>query len=160
MKKLIKRILKESIEEIEKERVLKLIEKKGILGTLNFLNMDIFELANMLNTTPMELIRKNLIGKKLNNTDFNVRNGGYNFNFIITDIDEHEGFWSIYVEILDGTVDLIMTYGETYDLWDSDLWEKDFWWEIQNEIDDIIYDILRPYKPSEIRIKEIHHNLR
>jgi len=29
MKQLIKRILKESIEEIEKERVLKLIEKTG-----------------------------------------------------------------------------------------------------------------------------------
>jgi hypothetical protein len=157
MKQLIKKILKESI----KEKLEKRLKEDGLMETLNTLGIDIYQLSDMLNTTPIELIRKNLIDKKLNNTDFNINNGGYNFNFIITDIDDEgiDNTWVVDVEILDGSVDLIMTGGGTYDLWDSDLWEEDFWWEIQNEIDDIITDILNPYKPEDIDL-EIMHNLR
>jgi hypothetical protein len=67
--------------------------------------------------------------------------------------------WAVYVKILKGEVTLILIDGETYDLWDSDLWEKDFWWEIQSEIDDIIYDIVVPFTPMKIDL-DINHNLR
>ena len=77
---------------------------------------------------------------------------------MITDIDENDDIWNVYVKILDGQVTLILHDDETYDLWDSDLWEQDFWWEIQSEISDVIYDIVAPFTPIQIDI-DINHNL-
>jgi len=81
-----------------------------------------------------------------------------NVNFMITDIDENDDIWNVYVKILDGQVTLILHDNETYDLWDSDLWQQDFWWEIQSEISDVIYDIVAPFTPIQIDI-DINHNL-
>jgi hypothetical protein len=157
MKQLIKRILKESI----KEKLQKRLEEDGLIETLKTLGIDINQLSEMLNTTPLQMLKDIFIDKQFSIKDFDINTGGYDFNFIITDIDD-EGIdesWVVDVKILDGEVTLIMTDDETYDLWDSDLWEKDYWWEIQGEIDDIIYDILNPYKPKDIDL-EIMHNLR
>ena len=107
------------------------------------------------------MLKDLFIDKQFSTKDFDINIGGYDFNFIITDIDD-EGIdesWVVDVKILDGEVTLIMTNDETYDLWDSDLWQKDWWWQIQGEIDDIITDILYPYKPEDIDL-EIMHNLR
>lgn len=157
MKQLIKRILKESI----KEKLQKRLEEDGLIETLKTLGIDINQLSEMLNTTPLQMLKDIFIDKQFSIKDFDINTGGYDFNFIITDIDD-EGIdesWVVDVKILDGEVTLIMTDDETYDLWDSDLWEKDYWWEIQGEIGDIIYDILNPYKPKDIDL-EIMHNLR
>ena len=157
MKKLIKRILKESI----KEKLQKRLEEDGLIETLNTLGIDINQLSEMLNTTPLQMLKDLFIDKQFSTKDFDINIGGYDFNFIITDIDD-EGIdesWVVDVKILDGEVTLIMTNDETYDLWDSDLWQKDWWWQIQGEIDDIITDILYPYKPEDIDL-EIMHNLR
>ena len=59
MKQLIKKILKESI----KEKLERRLKEDGLMETLNTLGIDIYQLSDMLNTTPMELIRKNLIDK-------------------------------------------------------------------------------------------------
>ena len=157
MKKLIKRILKESI----KEKLQKRLEEDGLIETLKTLGIDIYQLSEMLNTTPLQMLKDLFIDKQFSTKDFDINIGGYDFNFIITDIDD-EGIdesWVVDVKILDGEVTLIMTNDETYDLWDSDLWQKDWWWQIQGEIDDIITDILYPYKPKDIDL-EIMHNLR
>ena len=157
MKKLIKRILKESI----KEKLQKRLEEDGLIETLKTLGIDIYQLSEMLNTTPLQMLKDLFIDKQFSTKDFDINIGGYDFNFIITDIDD-EGIdesWVVDVKILDGEVTLIMTNDETYDLWDSDLWQKDWWWQIQGEIDDIITDILYPYKPEDIDL-EIMHNLR
>ena len=157
MKQLIKRILKESI----KEKLQKRLEEDGLIETLKTLGIDINQLSEMLNTTPLQMLKDIFIDKQFSIKDFDINTGGYDFNFIITDIVDGamDESWVVDVEILDGEVTLIMTDNETYDLWDSDLWEKDYWWEIQGEIDDIISDILKPYKPKDIDL-EIMHNLR
>jgi hypothetical protein len=54
MKQLIKRILKESI----KEKLERRLEKDGLMETLNELGIDINHLAEMLNTTPIQLYLK------------------------------------------------------------------------------------------------------
>jgi hypothetical protein len=154
MKQLIKRILKESI----KEKLERRLEEDGLKETLNDLGIDINQLTEMLNTTPLQLTKDFFLNKSFSIKDFDVPIGGYNFNFIITDINDKDinDTWVVDVEILDGNV---MIDNSEYDLWDSDLWEEEYWWEIQGEIDDIIYDILNPYKPETIDL-EIMHNLR
>ena len=54
MKQLIKRILKESI----KEKLERRLEEDGLMETLNELGIDINHLAEMLNTTPLQLYLK------------------------------------------------------------------------------------------------------
>jgi len=154
MKKLIKRILKESI----KEKLERRIKEDGLSETLKTLGIDINQLSEMLNTTPLQMLKDLFIDKQFSTKDFDINTGGYDFNFIITDIDDEgiDDTWVVDVQILDGNVTID---DEEYDLWDSDLWQKDWWWEIQGEIDDIIYDILNPYKPKDIDL-EIMHNLR
>jgi hypothetical protein len=138
---------------------MKLIEKLGIASAVKTVGMD--DILDILDTTPIDLVSDYFINKQFSTKDFDINTGGYDFNFIITDIADGaiDESWVVDVEILDGEVTLIMTDNETYDLWDSDLWEKDYWWEIQGEIDDIISDILKPYKPKDIDL-EIMHNLR
>ena len=142
MKKLIKRILKESI----KEKLQKRLEEDGLIETLNTLGIDINQLSEMLNTTPLQMLKDFLIDKQFSTKDFDINTVAYDFNFIITDIDDEgiDNTWVVDVDILDGSVRID---DETYDLWDSDLWQEDWWWEIQGEIDDIISYILNPYKP-------------
>jgi hypothetical protein len=159
LKETIRRILREENENIPKSKMEKLIEKLGIISAVKTIGMD--DILDILDTTPIDLVSDYFINKQFSTKDFDINTGGYDFNFIITDIFDGaiDESWSVYVKILKGEVTLILIDGETYDLWDSDLWEKDFWWEIQGEIDDIISDILKPYKPKDIDL-EIMHNLR
>lgn len=159
MRNLIRRILREQSENIPKSKMMKLIEKLGIVSAVKTIGMD--DILDILDTTPIDLVSDYFINKQFSTKDFDINTGGYDFNFIITDIVDGamDESWVVDVEIINGEVTLIMTDNETYDLWDSDLWEKDYWWEIQGEIDDIISDILKPYKPKDIDL-EIMHNLR
>jgi hypothetical protein len=159
MRNLIRRILREENENIPKSKMMKLIEKLGIVSAVKTIGMD--DILDILDTTPIDLVSDYFINKQFSTKDFDINTGGYDFNFIITDIVDGamDESWVVDVEIINGEVTLIMTDNETYDLWDSDLWEKDYWWEIQGEIDDIISDILKPYKPKDIDL-EIMHNLR
>jgi hypothetical protein len=154
MKQLIKKILKESI----KEKLERRIKEDGLIETLNTLGIDINQLSEMLNTTPLQMLKDLFIDKQFSIKDFDNNTGGYDFHFVIKDIDDEgiDNTWVVDVQILDGT---FAVDDETYDLWDSDLWEEDWWWEIQGEIDDIISYILNPYKPEDIDL-EIMHNLR
>lgn len=154
MKKLIKKILKESI----KEKLERRIKEDGLIETLNTLGIDINQLSEMLNTTPLQMLKDFFIDKQFSIKDFDNNTGGYNFNFKITDIDDEgiDNTWVVDVQILDGT---FAVDDEEHDLFNPDLWEEDWWWEIQGEIDDIISYILNPYKPEDIDL-EIMHNLR
>lgn len=142
-----------------KKRIEDTIKKEGIFFAINFFG-GINNLSKKIDKKPIDLARDYFLDKKYSIKDFDIKTGGYDFNFMITDIDDNDDFWSIYVEILNGTVSLLTDdeYNPT-DLWDSDLWQEEYWWEIQSELDDIIIDILRPFKPKEIDL-EIHHNLR
>jgi hypothetical protein len=159
LKETIRRILREENENIPKSKMIKLIEKLGIVSAVKTVGLD--NILYILDTTPIDLVSDYFINKQFSTKDFDINTGGYDFNFIITDIVDGamDESWVVDVEIINGEVTLIMTDNETYDLWDSDLWEKDYWWEIQGEIDDIISDILKPYKPKDIDL-EIMHNLR
>lgn len=142
-----------------KNKVQDTINQEGIFFAIDFFG-GIEKLSKKLNKKPIEITRDYFLDKKYSINDFDIKTGGYDFTFMITDIDDNDDFWSIYVEILDGTVSLLTDdeYNPT-DLWDSDLWQEEYWWEIQSELDDIIIDILKPLKPKEIDL-EIHHNLR
>ena len=139
-----------------KDKMNNLIDKVGLPQAIKMVGID--KLLKIIDTTPIDLVRDYFINKQFSIKDFDHNTGGYDFNFIITDIDD-EGIdesWVVDVDILDGSVTID---DETYDLWDSDLWQEDWWWEIQGEIDDIISYILNPYKPEDIDL-EIMHNLR
>jgi hypothetical protein len=139
-----------------KDKMNNLIDKVGLPQAIKMVGID--KLLKIIDTTPIDLVRDYFINKQFSIKDFDNNTGGYDFNFIITDIDD-EGIdesWVVDVDILDGSVTID---DETYDLWDSDLWQEDWWWEIQGEIDDIISYILNPYKPEDIDL-EIMHNLR
>ena len=158
MRNLIRRILREENENIPKSKMMKLIEKLGIASAVKTVGMD--DILDILDTTPIDLVSDYFINKQFSTKDFDINTGGYDFNFIITDIADGaiDESWVVDVEILDGEVTLIMTDNETYDLWDSDLWQQDFWWEIQSEISDVIYDIVAPFTPIQIDL-DINHNL-
>ena len=137
----------------------KIIEEEGLYSAIKLFG-GIDNVSKIVNKPIIQLTREFFENKIVSTNNSDVQTGGYDFNFMITDIDENDDIWNVYVKILDGQVTLIMTDdGETYDLWDSDLWQQDFWWEIQGEIEDIISNILKLYKPKEIDL-EIHHNLR
>jgi len=157
MRNLIRRILREENEKTPKAKLIKLIENLGIVSVVKLMGMD--NILDVLDTEPINLINHFLIDKNLSTKNLGIATGGYDFNFMITDIDwGMDDTWTVYVKILNGKVTLILIDGETYDLWDSDLWEKDFWWEIQDEIKDIIYEYIEPLKPNEIEL-QITHNL-
>lgn len=139
-----------------KDKMNRLINKFGLYQTIKLVGID--SLLNILDTKLIDLTRDYFIDKKFSIKDFDINSGGFDFNFIITDIDDEDidGEWVIYVKIIDGNVTF---YDDVRDLWDSDLWEKDWWWEIQNEIDELIFDILAPFKPKNIDL-EIYHDLR
>jgi len=139
-----------------KDKMINLIQKRGLFETIKLIGID--NVTKALDTTPIDLARDYFVDKKYSIKDFDIKSGGYDFNFMITDIDENDDIWNVYVKILDGQVTLILHDNETYDLWDSDLWQQDFWWEIQSEISDVIYDIVAPFTPIQIDI-DINHNL-
>ena len=140
-----------------KDKMINLIDKVGLPQAIKMVGID--KLSKITDTTPIDLVRDYFTDKQFSIKDFDVNIGGYDFNFIITDIVDGaiDESWVVDVKIVNGIVN-IGNVGER-DLWDSDLWEEDYWWEIQGEIDDIISDILNPYKPEDIDL-EIFHDLR
>jgi hypothetical protein len=88
-----------------KDKMINLIEKRGLIETIKLAGIN--NVAKTFDTTPIDLARDYFVDKKYSIKDFDINTGGYDFNFMITDIDDHDDFWSIYVEILDGTVSLL-----------------------------------------------------
>lgn len=152
----IRRILKEEIDS-PKIKLERLIERQGLRDVVKMIGVD--KVSNILETTPLQLIRDFFLDKTFSIKDFDINVGGYDFTFEITDIDEDNDVWYIYAKIGDGTVMLLTDDNyEPKDLWDSDLWQEDYWWEIQGEISDIIYYILLPFEPKYTQIR-VEHNL-
>ena len=155
MRNLIRRILREQSENVPNSKMMKLIEKIGIVSAVKTIGMD--DILDILDTEPINLIKYYLVDKELSTKNLGIPGyiGGYDFNFVVKDIDYTDDTWEIYVKILDG---MVTVDGDVRDLWDSDLWEEDWWWEIQNEITEIIDEYLKPLIPNNIGI-QITHNL-
>ena len=152
----IRRILKEEIDS-PKIKLERLIERKGLRDVVKMIGVD--KVSNILETTPLQLIRDFFLDKTFSIKDFDINVGGYDFTFEITDIDEDNDVWYIYAKIGDGTVMLLTDDNyEPKDLWDSDLWQEDYWWEIQKEINDLIYDVIKPFIYKNLEL-DMQHNL-
>lgn len=70
---------------------------------------------------------------------------GYNFEFDVTrivELTEYGASVDVLVDDLKGEVTLVMTNGETMNLKDA-CNDEEIGWEIEKEIDDIIFDFLR-----------------
>lgn len=141
-----------------RKKIQNTIDEEGIFFTINFFG-GIDNLANKLNTKPIELTKDYFLNKEFSVYDFDIDPGGYNFNFTITQITDDDDFWIITVKILDGEVTMMVDDGKTYDLFGSKIRKKSYWWEIQEEVKDIISDILEPFKSKEVDF-QIQHNLR
>lgn len=149
--------LNEQVDNPAKIKLNKLIDKQGLLNVIRTIGIE--KVSKILQLEPIEIAREHFEDKIYSIHDFDVRTGSYDFGFKITDIiqnDPDDEEWYVYAKIVNGTVDID---GDERELWDSDLWEEDYWWEIQNEIDDILVDILTPFLPKEIYV-EIEHNLK
>ena len=152
----IRRILKEEIDS-PKIKLERLIERQGLRDVVKMIGVD--KVSNILETTPLQLIRDFFLDKTFSIKDFDINVGGYDFTFEITDIDEDNDVWYIYAKIGDGTVMLLTDDNyEPKDLWDSDLWQEDYWWEIQKEINDLIYDVIKPFIYKNLEL-DMQHNL-
>jgi hypothetical protein len=149
--------INEQVDNSAKIKLNKLIEKQGLLDVVRTLGLE--KVSNILELTPIQLAQEHFENKLYSIHDFDVRTGSYDFGFKITDIIEGEDhdLWYVYAKIVNGTVDI--DGDETYDLWDSDLWEQDYWWEIQQEIEDILINILTPFLPKDTYV-ELDHNLK
>ena len=158
LKKIEKFDLQEDIMSTPKIKLERLIERQGLRDVVKMIGVD--KVTKILETTPLQLAQDFFINKTFSIKDFDVKTGGYNFTFEITDIDEDEDeVWDIYVKIGDGTVILANDDNpEPKDLWDSDLWQEDYWVEIQDELNYIMYSIILPFKPDNVDLK-ITHNL-
>jgi hypothetical protein len=133
------------------------IDSVGLITFMNQSKLSIEEIANVLKTTPLQLTKDFFLDKSFSIDDFDVNTGGYDFNFEITDIDqEGDDLLYIYTKIGNGSVSLMD--GETYDLWNSGLWDEDYWWEIQKEINDLIYDVIKPFISKNLEL-DMQHNL-
>lgn len=153
----VKEILKEYMDNPAKTKLKKLINNQGLFDVIRALGLE--KVSKILQLEPIDIAREYFENKVYSIHDFGVRTGSYDFRFKITDIIRNEGdddTWYVYVKIVNGTVDID---GEERELWDSDLWEEDYWWEIQQEIDDILFDILFIVKGGNAEI-EIAHNLK
>jgi hypothetical protein len=157
LKKIEKFDLQEDIMSSPKLKLEQLIERQGLRDVVKLIGVD--KVTKILETTPLQLIRDFFLDKTFSIDDFNVNTGGYDFTFEITDIDEDNDVWYIYTKIGDGSV-ILMTDDnyEPKDLWDSDLWQEDYWWEIQKEINDLIYDVIKPFISKNLEL-DMQHNL-
>jgi hypothetical protein len=153
----VKEILKEYMDNPAKTKLKKLINNQGLFDVIRALGLE--KVSDILELTPIQLAQEHFENKVYSIHDFDVRTGSYDFGFKITDIiqnDPDDEEWYVYVKIVNGTINID---GVERDLWDSDLWEEEYWWEIQNEVEDILVDILTPFLPKEIYV-EIEHNLK
>ena len=156
----LKKIEKFDLQEsnTSKNRLEKSIEDFGLRQVV--LNTGIERVSKILGTTPLQLAQDFFLDKTFSIDDFDVNTGGYDFNFEITDIDqEGDDLLYIYTKIGNGSV-ILMTDDnyEPKDLWDSDLWQEDYWWEIQKEINDLIYDVIKPFISKNLEL-DMQHNL-
>jgi len=149
--------INEQVDNPAKIKLNKLIDKQGLDNVIRTIGLD--KVSKILEKKPIEIAREHFEDRIYSIHDFDVPTGSYDFGFKITDIiqnDPDDEEWYVYAKIVNGTVDID---GDERELWDSDLWQEEYWWEIQQEIDDILVDILTPFLPKEIYV-EIEHNLK
>jgi hypothetical protein len=155
MKNLIRNILKE--EYNPKKMFHNMIKNEGLLMVCRKVG-GIYNLAKILDTTPVVLIRQEFVGKSIStrNLELPLQVGGYDFVFEINKIvhDMRDDYLDIMFEIIEGKVELIMTTNETYDLLGEELFENEpLYYEIKHEVQDVVNEYLRLY------LKEIKYHL-
>ena len=84
-----------------------------------------------------------IMKKFFSNPEYKVDCGGYDFTFMINNynLDGHQFEIFLTVDDIKGTVMLIMTDGTIHKLKDARD-NEEYGWEIENEIEDCIYDYL------------------
>lgn len=142
LKEHISKILKE--ETSLKKKLKDLIDKEGLIQTTRKVN-GIFNLAKVLDTTALDLLKQFALGKEISTDELN-NTGGYDFVGKIIDITDNDYSdvgvrrFDFIFEVQEGTVDLIMTDGGTHNLLDPEFQKWEYFWEIQDEIQDILND--------------------
>ena len=142
LKEHISKILKE--ETSLKKKLKDLIDKQGLVQTPRQVN-GIFNLAKVLDTTALDLLKQFALGKEISTDELN-NTGGYDFVGKIIDITDNDYSdvgvrrFDFIFEVQEGTVDLIMTNGGTHNLLDPEFQKWEYFWEIQDEIQDILND--------------------
>jgi hypothetical protein len=145
LKEHISKILKE--ETSLKKKLKDLIDKQGLVQTTRKVN-GIFNLAKVLDTTALDLLKQFALGKEISTDELN-NTGGYDFVGKIIDITDNDYSdvgvrrFDFIFEIKKGTVELITLNNSVWNLLDPVLRETDFFWEIQYEIQDILNDNYR-----------------
>ena len=145
LKEHISKILKE--ETSLKKKLKDLIDKQGLVQTTRKVN-GIFNLAKVLDTTALDLLKQFALGKEISTDELN-NTGGYDFVGKIIDITDNDYSdvgvrrFDFIFEIKKGTVELITLNNSVWNLLDPVLRETDFFWEIQVEIQDILNDNYR-----------------
>lgn len=140
LKEHISKILKE--ETSLKKKLKELIDKEGLVQTARKVN-GIFNLAKVLDTSVLELLKQFALGKEIS-TDELTNTGGYDFVGKIIDIKDNDysnlGIrrFDFIFEVQEGTVDLIMTDGGTHNLLNPEFQKWDYFWEVTDEIQDIL----------------------
>lgn len=143
LKEHISKILKE--ETSLKKKLKDLIDKEGLIQTTRKVN-GIFNLAKVLDTTALDLLKQFALGKEISTDELN-NTGGYDFVGKIIDITDNDYSdvgvrrFDFIFEVQEGTVDLMD--GGTHNLLDPEFQKWDYFWEIQDEIQDILNDNYR-----------------
>ena len=142
LKEHISKILKE--ETSLKKKLKDLIDKEGLIRTARKVN-GIFNLAKVLDTSVLELLKQFALGKEISTYELNDT-GGYDFVGKIIDVQDNDYSdvgvrrFDFIFEVQEGTVDLIMIDGGTHNLLDPEFQEADYFWEVTYEIQDILND--------------------
>jgi hypothetical protein len=146
LKEHISKILKE--ETSLKKKLKDLIDKEGLIRTARKVN-GIFNLAKVLDTSVLELLKQFALGKEISTYELNDT-GGYDFVGKIIDIQDNDYSdvgvrrFDFIFEVQEGTVELIMTNDDrTHNLLDPEFQEADYFWEVTYEIQDILNDNYR-----------------
>ena len=143
LKEHISKILKE--ETSLKKKLKDLIDNQGLVQTTRKVN-GIFNLAKVLDTTALDLLKQFALGKEISTDELN-NTGGYDFVGKIIDITDNDYSdvgvrrFDFIFEVQEGTVDLMD--GGTHNLLDPEFQKWDYFWEIQDEIQDILNDNYR-----------------
>jgi len=138
-----------------KSKLLDMINNQGLIKTAKKIN-GIEYLSKAIDIPIGELVMGQ-IGNKIISTEdlkkLGITIGGYDFKFQINSIvvqyidrtisDRFE--CEVYFTIKEGTVTLIMTNDETYDLLDPKINNKEWKWEVDNEIRDLVYEFVNWY---------------
>lgn len=138
LKEHISKILKE--ETSLKKKLKDLIDKEGLIQTTRKVN-GIFNLAKVLDTTALDLLKQFALGKEISTDELN-NTGGYDFVGKIIDITDNDYSdvgvrrFDFIFEVQEGTVDLMD--GGTHNLLDPEFQKWDYFWEIQDEIQNIL----------------------